>query len=367
MSQELGYLLWRHYEQATADPPTVQSLYGHYIRTIRAYRRAHRVIWIGQNVIRPRKQVPAASSGEGQAGDLPLHGRRAVASGNARPQAEAGRDARPADARVVHQGQPIAQLQGRADLLGAAASVQKVRRVGAGNLRDLSAYRLVADEICIIRSLVTEAINHDPAHTFMNTGTTISGRPSMGSPGCWYGLGSEAENLPGFVVLTSIGGSASRSRSPPAVAQRAFCPAASKACSSARKGDPVLYVTRPQGVTPRAAARRRRRRRQLNKLAATSRRRPRRSPPASASTKWPSRCSERARADRHFRRAAARARPVRHQGADGTFAANCLLARRLAERGVRFIQLYHRGWDHHGGVKEGWRPRPRKSIRRPPP
>ena len=105
----------------------------------------------------------------------------------------------------------------------------------------------------------TEAINHDPAHTFMNTGTTISGRPSMGS---WltYGLGSEADDLPGFVVLTSPRPRrADRSRSRRGSGTAASCPAGSRASSSARKGDPVLYLSNPPGVDARPAARRGRR------------------------------------------------------------------------------------------------------------
>ena len=107
----------------------------------------------------------------------------------------------------------------------------------------------------------TEAINHDPAHTFMNTGTTISGRPSMGSWVC-YGLGSECDNLPGFVVLTSTGPvRPARSRSPRGSGTAASCPAGSRASSFHSKGDPVLYLSNPAGVDARPAARRRRRRR----------------------------------------------------------------------------------------------------------
>src|SRR5204862_1850799 len=102
----------------------------------------------------------------------------------------------------------------------------------------------VADDLCIVRSMVTEAINHDPAHTFMNTGTTISGRPSMGS---WvtYGLGSDSHNLPGFVVLTSDGAG----RSPQPIATRmwhsGFLPSRFQGVHFRSKGDPVLYLTRP--------------------------------------------------------------------------------------------------------------------------
>src|SRR5437879_5408563 len=103
------------------------------------------------------------------------------------------------------KGQPIAQLQGAK--LNCFAPQHEFRKYGKSGQEFSSLFPhlgTVADEMCIVRSLRTEAINHDPAHTFMNTGTSISGRPSMGS---WlvYGLGSDSENLPGFVVLVSTG------------------------------------------------------------------------------------------------------------------------------------------------------------------
>ena len=110
----------------------------------------------------------------------------------------------------------------------------------------------MADDICVVRSMVTEQINHDPAHTFMNTGTAISGRPSMGS---WvtYGLGSESENLPGFVVLTSVGG-----RNPQPIASRqwsaGFLPSRYQGVEFSGSGQPVNYVKPPTGVSRRSAA-----------------------------------------------------------------------------------------------------------------
>src|SRR5207244_4791206 len=103
------------------------------------------------------------------------------------------------------RGQPIAQLQGaQLRCLAPQHAFRKFGQSGQEIAEIFPHIGSVADDICIIRSLKTEAINHDPAHTFMNTGTTISGRPAMGS---WllYGLGSESENLPGFVVLISTG------------------------------------------------------------------------------------------------------------------------------------------------------------------
>src|SRR5207302_570258 len=104
----------------------------------------------------------------------------------------------------------------------------------------------IADDLCINRSMKGEAINHDPAHTFMNTGTTISGRPSMGS---WvtYGLGSESNDLPGFVVMTSQGGCSTQ---PIASRQwhRGFLPGQFHGVAFQPKGDPVHYVRNPTGV-----------------------------------------------------------------------------------------------------------------------
>src|SRR5205085_2886711 len=103
------------------------------------------------------------------------------------------------------KGQPIAQLQGqKLNCLGPQHEFKKVGKSGQEISSIFPFIHKIADEICIVRSMKTEAINHDPAHTFMNTGTTISGRPSMGS-WAWYGLGSDASDLPGFVVLTSQG------------------------------------------------------------------------------------------------------------------------------------------------------------------
>jgi hypothetical protein len=209
----------------------------------------------------------------------------------------------------------------------------------------------VADEICIIRSLRTQAINHDPAHTFMNAGTTISGRPSMGA---WltYGLGADTENLPGFCVLTSTG---KFGQSQPIASRQwsaGFLPSKYQGVELRAKGDPVLYVTRPAGVSLGqqedvvAAVGK------LNKVEGDA-------------VADPEIATRIAQYELAFRMQTSVPELVDisdepqsvldlygTKGADGTFAANCLLARRLAERGVRFIQLYHRDWDHHGGIKE---------------
>src|SRR6476620_5937614 len=103
------------------------------------------------------------------------------------------------------KGQPIAQLQGQKLICcGPQSTFSKFGQSQQSICNHLPHIGSIADDICIIRSMQTDAINHDPAHTFMNTGTTISGRPSMGS-WAWYGLGADAEDLPGFIVLTSTG------------------------------------------------------------------------------------------------------------------------------------------------------------------
>src|SRR5260370_848792 len=148
------------------------------------------------------------------------------------------------------KGKPIAQLQGaKLTCFGPQHKFQKFGDSGQEISEIFPYIGSVADEICIIRSIVTEAINHDPAHTFMNTGTTISGRPSMGS-WVWYGLGAESENLPGFVVLTSTG--ASGQKQPIAARQwhSGFLPSKFQGVHFRSQGDPVLYVGSPPGVTP---------------------------------------------------------------------------------------------------------------------
>ncbi|MFT7642146.1 MAG: hypothetical protein ACI9G1_003903, partial [Pirellulaceae bacterium] len=146
------------------------------------------------------------------------------------------------------EGQPIAQLQGQK--LKCQGPLTKFKRYGKNGqqISDFLPYHgKMADDICIIKSMVTEQINHDPAHTFMNTGTAISGRPSMGS---WvtYGLGSESENLPGFVVLTSTGG-----RNPQPIASRqwgtGFLPSRYQGVQFNSSGDPVDYVRPPKGIS----------------------------------------------------------------------------------------------------------------------
>ena len=250
----------------------------------------------------------------------------------------------------ITQGQPIAQLQGKElKCLGPLTKFGKYGRSGQEISDFLPWHQKIADEICILRSLVTEQINHDPAHTFMNTGTAISGRPSMGS---WinYGLGSESQDLPGFVVLTSVGG-----RNPQPIASRqwssGFLPSRFQGVEFNSSGDPVHYVAPPPGVTMSGQ------RKLVDTVQALNKHR-------NQAVDNPEIATRIAAYEMAFRMQTSVPELVdvsdepQHildmygaQPGDGSFASNCLLARRLAERGVRFIHLYHRGWDHHGDLK----------------
>jgi hypothetical protein len=250
------------------------------------------------------------------------------------------------------KGQPIAQLQ-NAKLTCLAPQHPFVRCGQSGQEISSVFPRLatVADEMCIIRSLHTDAINHDPAHTFMNTGTTISGRPSMGA---WltYGLGSDSDDLPGFVVMTSLGKFGQAQPIAARMWHSGFLPSRFQGVEFRSKGDAVLYLSNPPGVD-------RQRQAELVNAVKTL------NTQANQTLDDPEIATRVSQYEMAFRMQAS----VPHlldvsdepahvmemygtQGADGSFGANCLLARRLAERGVRFIQLYHRDWDHHGSVKE---------------
>ncbi len=206
----------------------------------------------------------------------------------------------------------------------------------------------IADELCIIRSLNSEAINHDPAITFLQTGHQQPGRPSFGS---WlsYGLGTENQDLPSFVVLLSRGSAVSPAD--PLYARlwgSGFLPSNHQGVSFRSSGDPVLYLSNPEGVS------REDRRRMLTSLGNLNALQHAETLDPEISTRIaqyemayrmqasvPELTDLSGESDDTFRRYGEEARRP------GTFAANCLLARRLAERGCRFIQLYHRGWDQH--------------------
>src|SRR3569623_367696 len=206
----------------------------------------------------------------------------------------------------------------------------------------------VVDQLCIVRSMHTEAINHDPAVTYLQTGHQLAGRPSMGS---WisYGLGSESEDLPAFVVLLSRG-SAARPDDPlyARLWGSGFLPSDHQGISFRSSGDPVLYLSNPPGID--AASRRR----ALDALNALNLKQAElvgdpeiRTRVAQYEMAFRMQSSVPELADMSQESEQTLEAYGRHVRTPGTFAANCLLARRLVERGVRFVQLYHRGWDQH--------------------
>ncbi len=250
------------------------------------------------------------------------------------------------------RGQPIAQLQGRE--LRCLGPQHPFARFGQSGQHICSLFPrtgAVADDLCIVRSLHTEQINHDPAHTFLNTGTSIAGRPSMGS-WLWYGLGSESEDLPGFVVLTSLGKGGQGQPISSRQWHSGFLPGSFQGVQFHSSGDPVHYLRRPPGVAEADQ------RRLLDAVNQLNRQRDRvvDDPEIRARIRQNELAFRMQASVPELMDLSGEPRHVLDlygtEGADGTFASNCLLARRLAERGVRFIHLYHRSWDHHGGIRD---------------
>jgi hypothetical protein len=209
----------------------------------------------------------------------------------------------------------------------------------------------VVDEMCLIRSMHTEAINHDPAITFIQTGSQQPGRPSLGA---WlsYGLGSEAENLPAFVVMISHG---SGKDSNQGLLERlwgsGFLPSSHQGVKLRSGSDAVLYLSDPPGID------RELRRKMLDRLAQLNQLQQEQTGDPEITTRiaqfelaYRMQISVPELTDLSKENAAVFDLYGPESKKPGTFAANCLLARRLVERGVRFIQLYHRGWDNHGGL-----------------
>ncbi len=209
----------------------------------------------------------------------------------------------------------------------------------------------VVDEMCIIKSMYTDAINHEPAVMFVQTGSQQTGRPSIGA---WlnYGLGSENENLPAFVVLISKGGGAQPLNS--SAWGAGFLPSHHQGVQFRSGKDPVLYLNNPYGIHPED------RRESLDFIREMNNHQ-------QDLYGDPDIQSKIHQYEMAYRMQMAVPEAVDTSGEPdyiyemygedarkpGTYAANCLLARRLAERDVRFIQLYHMGWDQHGGLPSG--------------
>ena len=249
------------------------------------------------------------------------------------------------------KGQQIAQLQGKQ--LICFGPQHGFKRFGKSGLEICELFPHIgglADDVCIVRSMWTEQINHDPAHTVMNTGNIAAGRPSMGS-WAFYGLGSEADDLPGFVVLVSSG---KGGQMQPIAARQwsaGILPSRFQGVKFNSIGDPVLYINNPEGFSSNLQGASIEAINSLNQLQYEV-------------GKDPEVLTRIAQYEMAFKMQTSvpelmdmsKEPPgiLEMYGAkpgDGSFASNCLLARRLAERGVRFIQLYHRDWDHHGAVK----------------
>jgi hypothetical protein len=251
----------------------------------------------------------------------------------------------------VRKGQRLTGMTSRQETFPVAPSKFKFAphgRCGAPVSELMPHTASVVDDLCFVKSMHTEAINHDPAVTFFQTGAQLAGRPSIGS---WlaYGLGSESRDLPAFVVMISQGsGNPNDQPLYDRLWGSGFLPTRYQGVKFRAVGDPVLYLSNPDGLG--AAGRRR----FLDDLARLNRMH-------LDETGDPEVATRIAQYEMAFRMQTSvpeltdLSSEPKHvldlYGPDarkpGTFAANCLLARRLAERGVRFIQLFHRGWDQH--------------------
>jgi hypothetical protein len=242
------------------------------------------------------------------------------------------------------KGERFAFIKGTPKLLGSPYEFKRCGESGAEISELLPHLQGVASEITIIRSLHTTQFNHAPAQIFMNTGFQIIGRPSMGS---WmtYGLGSECKDLPGFVVLISGENQPDGGK---ACWGSGFLPSTYQGVEFRSQGDPVLFLTNPDGVSENA------RRDSLNLLKKLNEEH-------LASNGDPEIATRIASYEMAYKMQSsvpelvdiAKEPQAIHdlygtQPGKKSFANNCLLARRLVQRGVRFVQLYHRGWDNHG-------------------
>jgi hypothetical protein len=246
--------------------------------------------------------------------------------------------------KELTNGERFAFIKGTPKLLGSPYEFKRCGESGAEISELLPHLQGVANDITIIRSLHTTQFNHAPAQIFMNTGFQIIGRPSMGS---WmsYGLGSECKDLPGFVVLISGENQPDGGK---ACWGSGFLPSTYQGVEFRSQGDPVLFLTNPEGVSERA------RRESLDLLKKLNEEH-------LASNGDPEIATRIASYEMAYKMQssvpdlvdiAKEPQSVHEmygtQPGKKSFANNCLLARRLVQRGVRFVQLYHRGWDNHG-------------------
>jgi hypothetical protein len=256
-------------------------------------------------------------------------------------------DGKPVPAEVV-KGQKYAFIRPDAALFASKYKFQKHGRSGAEISEVLPHLAEVVDEIAIVKSMTTDAFNHAPAQIFMNTGSTQFGRPSMGA---WltYGLGTESQSLPGFVVLSSAGGTSGGASNWGC----GFLPTVYQGVPFRRSGDPILFLTNPRGITAQMQ------RKSLDTLKLLNEDRldvvgdpeiTTRINSFEMAYRMQSSAPELMDISKESKET------LEMYGAEigkSSFANNCLLARRLVERGVRFVQLFHEAWDHHSDVTGG--------------
>ncbi len=260
-------------------------------------------------------------------------------------------EGRPIPPSII-KGQRYAFIQPDAAVLGPRFRFQRHGECGAELSEVLPHLSRVVDDIAIVRSVHTDLFNHAPAQLFCNTGSGIPGRPAMGS---WlsYGIGSEASDLPSFVVLKS-GGSLSGGA---AMWSSGFLPGVHQGVPFRSSGDPILHVSNPPGVDDQAQ------RESLDLIRRLNAQRLQVTGDGEIATRinaYEMAWRMQSRAPELMDLKSETPETLKLYGArpgDGkaAFANNCLLARRLAERGVRFIQVYHAGWDHHSNVEGGVR------------
>jgi hypothetical protein len=252
-------------------------------------------------------------------------------------------DGEPIPEEIV-KGERFAFIKGTPRLLGSPYSFETVGQAGIEVSELLPHFKTIVDDVAVVRSVHTTQFNHAPGQIFMNTGHQVMGRPSMGS---WltYGLGSENQDLPGFCVLISGENNPDGGKT---CWGSGFLPTVYQGVELRNAGDPVLYLSNPAGITKEA------RRDSLDVLKAINQRRFDETGDPEITTRirayelaYRMQTSVPELADIGEEPATVHEMYGTEPG-QVSFANNCLLARRLVERGVRFVQLYHRGWDHHG-------------------
>ena len=250
--------------------------------------------------------------------------------------------------KEVVMGQKYAFIKPDAALFASEFKYARHGRCGAELSEALPHLAEVVDDIAIVKSMTTDAFNHAPGQVLMQTGSTLFGRPSMGA---WvlYGLGSEAQNLPGFVVLNSAGGLSGGT----ALYGSGFLPTIYQGVPFRKSGDPVLFLSNPAGVTDQMQRRTLDLIKDLNEQHLGIMGDPEIATRINAfemAYRMQSSAPELIDVSRES------PQTLQMYGAEPgkpSFALNCLLARRLIERGVRFVQLFHEGWDHHSEVVKG--------------